>query len=55
MEIEFVRWSSPSSAFPAAQTRALTPLLAFTGPYGVTPIPSATHPHIINEKRDFLA
>ena len=31
-----------SSAFPAAQTRALTPLLASTGPDDVTPMPSLT-------------
>jgi len=40
--------SSPSSAFPAARTRALTPQLASTGPYGVTPIPSPTYPHFFN-------
>jgi len=36
--------SSPSIAFPAARTRALTSLLASTGPNGVTPIPSPTYP-----------
>ena len=42
--------SSPSSVFPAARTRALTPLLAFTGPDGVSPIPiiSPTNRHPFN-------
>ena len=40
--------SSPSSAFPVARTRDLIPLLASMGPYGVTPIPSRTYPHVFN-------
>jgi len=40
--------SSPSSTFPAAGTRALTPLLAFTGTDGVTPTPFLTHSHPFN-------
>jgi len=40
--------SSPSSAFHAAQMRALTPLLASMHPYSVTPIPSTTHLHPFN-------
>jgi len=42
--------SSPSSTFTAAGTRALTPLLAFTGTDGVTPTPFLTHSHPFNEK-----
>jgi len=35
--------SSPYSTFPAAGTRDLTPLLAFTGPDGVIPTPLLSH------------
>jgi len=36
------------STFPAAGTRALTPLLAFRGTDGVTPTPFLTHSHPFN-------
>ena len=41
-------WSSPSSTFPAAGRRALTPLLAFTDTNGVTTTPFVTHSHPFN-------
>ena len=46
--------SSPSGAFLSARTPALSPLLAFMGPDGVTPMPSQLTPttliSIIGEK-----
>jgi len=39
-----------SSTFPAAGTRALTPLLAFTGTDGVTTTPFVTHSHPFNKQ-----
>ena len=44
----FVCLSSPSSTFPASRMRALTPLLASTGPYGVTSSPLPLTHHVFN-------
>jgi len=48
VDLLVICWSSPYSTFPAAGTRAMTPLLAFTGTNDVANTTFLTHSHPFN-------